>query len=159
VGVLAVTGEKSFSSAGSGLSSRHITNKITPYVLFVRSRYVCVDVCVCMHIQVCPVSAAYHGPPKIENERNKRFVIFKTLSKPEWDVRWWNPVAQTRLVLDSSSFAPVLTLHHRTCFHSTSSVLAVRISCRVIALFVFRKPLSTNKFYRIYVCYTNITLY
>jgi hypothetical protein len=37
---------------------------------------------------------------------------------------------------------PVHTLPSRTCFHSASSVLAVGISCRVIA-----------------VCYTNITLY
>ena len=31
----------------------------------------------------------------------------------------------------------------QTCHHSASSVLAVRISCRVIAVFVFRKPLFT----------------
>ena len=31
----------------------------------------------------------------------------------------------------------------QTCHHSASSVLAVRISCRVIAVFVFRKPSFT----------------
>ena len=31
----------------------------------------------------------------------------------------------------------------QTCHHSASSVLAVRISCHVIAVFVFRKPLFT----------------
>jgi hypothetical protein len=36
---------------------------------------------------------------------------------------------------------PVLTLPHRTCLLSTSSVLAIRISCRVMVLFVFRKAL------------------
>jgi hypothetical protein len=64
-----------------------------------------------------------------------------------------------RPVLDSSYFAPVPTLPCRTCIYSASSVITVRISCRVIAAFVFRKPLFINKLYRIYVCYTNITLY
>jgi hypothetical protein len=49
-----------------------------------------------------------------------------------------------RPVLDSSTFVPVTTLPRRTCHHSASSVLTVRISCRVIALFVFRKPLFIN---------------
>jgi hypothetical protein len=70
-----------------------------------------------------------------------------------------------RPVLDSSSFAPVLTLPLRTCLHSTSSVLTagiscciitvfvfrIRINCLVIAVFVFRKPLFINKLYHIYV--------
>jgi hypothetical protein len=43
-------------------------------------------------------------------------------------------------------------------WHSVS-IPSVPISCRVIALFVFRKPLFISKLYRIYVCYTNITLY
>jgi hypothetical protein len=59
-------------------------------------------------------------------------------------VTWWNPVAQTRPVLDSSSFAPVLTHPSRTYLHSASSVLAGNIGCRVMALFVFRKPLFIN---------------
>jgi hypothetical protein len=54
------------------------------------------------------------------------------------------PVAQTCPVLDSSSFVPILTLPHRTSLNSTSRVLAVRISCCVIALFVFIKPLFIN---------------
>jgi hypothetical protein len=62
-------------------------------------------------------------------------------------------------VPDSSSFAPVLTLPCRTCLHSASCVLAVQISCCVMAVFVFRKHLFINKLYRIYVCYTNIMLY
>jgi hypothetical protein len=36
---------------------------------------------------------------------------------------------------------PVLTLAHRTWLLSASSVLAVRISCGVMVLFVFRKAL------------------
>jgi hypothetical protein len=48
-------------------------------------------------------------------------------------------------VHDSSSFAPILMLPHRTCLHSGCSVLAVCISCRVIAVFVFRKPLFINQ--------------
>jgi hypothetical protein len=64
-----------------------------------------------------------------------------------------------RPVLDSSSFAPVIMLPFRTCLHSATSVLAVRISCRVIAVFVFRKHLFTNKVYRVYVFYVNTTLY
>jgi hypothetical protein len=47
----------------------------------------------------------------------------------------------------------------RMCLLSASSFFPVRISCRVITVFVFRKPLFINKFYRIYVFYTNITLY
>jgi hypothetical protein len=35
----------------------------------------------------------------------------------------------------------------------------VRISCRVIAVFEFRNSLFINQFNRIYVRYTNITLY
>jgi hypothetical protein len=66
------------------------------------------------------------------------------------------PSNQTRQVRDLSSFVPV---PRRTCHHSAYSVLAVRISFRIIALFIFRKPLFINKLYRIYVCYTNITLY
>jgi len=48
-----------------------------------------------------------------------------------------------RPVLDLSSFAPVPTLPCRTCLHSAPSILAVCISCRVIAEFVFRKSLFT----------------
>jgi len=44
-------------------------------------------------------------------------------------------------VLDSSSSVPVPTLLPQTCHHFASSVLAVRISCRVIAVFV----LESNK--------------
>jgi hypothetical protein len=47
--------------------------------------------------------------------------------------------------LDSSSFAPVLTLSRRTCLNFPSSVLAVRISFRDIAVFVFRNPLFINQ--------------
>jgi hypothetical protein len=36
-------------------------------------------------------------------------------------------------------------LPRRICLHSASSVLAVRISCRVIAVFVFREPLFINQ--------------
>jgi hypothetical protein len=75
---------------------------------------------------------------------NKRFLSFKRCAKRELAVTWWNPAAQTRPVLDSSSFLLIPTLLRRTCLHSPSSVLAVNICCRVIALFVFRKPLFIN---------------
>jgi hypothetical protein len=94
----------------------------------------------------------------LENKKNKWSISFKTPAKQERAVTRWNPAAQMHPVLDSSSFAPVLTLPWRTCLHSACSVHAVHISFRVIAVFVFRKPLSI-KLYRIYVCYTNITLY
>jgi hypothetical protein len=87
------------------------------------------------------------------------FISFKTHAKRERDITWWNPAAQTCPVLDSSSFAPVLMLSRRICLHSASSILAARISCHVIAVFVFRKHLFVNKHYYIYVCYTNIMLY
>jgi hypothetical protein len=100
-------------------------------------------------IESCPastdsVSAVYRDPKKIENERNKLFVSLKTPAKRERAVVWWNTAAQTRPVLDSSSFSPVLTIPRRTCLHSASSVLAVRISCCDIAVFVVRKPLFIN---------------
>jgi hypothetical protein len=77
-------------------------------------------------------------------KRNKQFISFKTPAKRERATAWWNPAAQMSPVLDLSSFAPVLTLPPITCLPSASSVLAVRISCRVIAVFVFRKPLFIN---------------
>jgi hypothetical protein len=61
-------------------------------------------------------------------------------------------------VLDSPSFAPILMLPHRTWIHSASGILAVCISCRNIAVFVFRKALSI-KLYHIYICYMNIVMY
>jgi hypothetical protein len=54
--------------------------------------------------------------------------------------------------------SPILMLPRRTFRHSASNVLGFHISCRIIAVFVFRKPLFMNKLYRIYVCYKNIRL-
>jgi hypothetical protein len=106
------------------------------------------------------LSAVYRGTKKKRKIKTKnRFISFKMRAKRERAETWWNPTAQMRSVLHSSSFAPVLTLPRRTCLHSASSVLAVRISCRVTADFVFREHLFIYKLYRIYVCYTNITLY
>jgi hypothetical protein len=83
------------------------------------------------------VSAVHRGPPKNENERNERFIRYKTHAKRERVVTWWNPT-----VLVSSKFVPVPTLPRITCLHSASSVLAVRISCHVIIVVsVLRKPL------------------
>jgi hypothetical protein len=53
--------------------------------------------------------------------------------------------AQTCTVLDSSSFAPVLKLPRKTFLQSAYRILDVHISRRVIAVFVFRKPLFINK--------------
>jgi hypothetical protein len=66
------------------------------------------------------------------------------MAKREWAITWWNSAAQMRPLFASSSFAPMLMLPHRTCLHSASSVLAVHINCRNIAVFVFRKPLFNN---------------
>jgi hypothetical protein len=79
---------------------------------------------------------------RLENGGNtcKSFVSFKTLARRERAVTLCNLATQTRPVLDSSFFAPVLTLPHTICLHSAFGVLAFRISCRVIAVFVFRKP-------------------
>jgi hypothetical protein len=91
------------------------------------------------------VSVVYRGPKKnLENWKSKGFISFKTPAKRERAVTWWNLAAQTCLVDYSSSFAPVLTLPRRTCHHSASSVVAVRISCRVFTVFVFRKHLFIN---------------
>jgi hypothetical protein len=88
-------------------------------------------------------SAAHLGPKKNE-KLNKWFVSFRTPIKRKRVVTWWNPAAQTRPLLYTPSFVPVLTLPRRTCLNSASSVLTVRISFRVIAVFVFRKPLFIN---------------
>ena len=53
----------------------------------------------------------------------------------EWAITWWNPAAQMRPVLDSSSFCPRTNTSPQTCHHCAASVL----SCHVIAMFVFRK--------------------
>jgi hypothetical protein len=106
-------------------SSVHMSTGVPPYPLIQYPRFT--------------------APPKNnENWRNKRFISFKPCAKLEWAVTWWNPAAQTRSVLDSSSIVPVLTLPRRICLHSASSVLAVRISCRVPAVFVFRTPFFIN---------------
>jgi hypothetical protein len=102
--------------------------------------------------------------PRITAARKKkiikeiRFIRFKMRAKRERALTWWNPATQTHPVLDLSSFVPVTTLPRRICRHSASSVLAVRISCSVMAMSVFRENLFINKLYHIYVCYTNITL-
>jgi hypothetical protein len=61
-----------------------------------------------------------------------------------------NMVKSSSPALDSYSFVPMPTLPYRTCLPSASSVLAVRISCCIITLFIFRKPLSIE-LYCIYV--------
>jgi hypothetical protein len=88
-------------------------------------------------IRVLPLSENW-------NLKKQRFLSFKTRATRERTVTWWNPAAQTRPGLDSYSLAPVITLPHRTGLNSASSVLAVRISCRIIAVVVFRKPLIIN---------------
>jgi hypothetical protein len=103
------------------------------------------DVQPCPRIHWLSIRGSQHPEKKLkENWRNKLFLSLKTRAKRERTVTWWNPAAQKRPVLNSSSFARVLTLPSRTCLHSAFSVLAVRISCRVIALFVFRKLLFIN---------------
>ena len=59
-----------------------------------------------------------HGLPrpeekKLKNKKNKRSISFKTRAKPERAATRWNPAAQTRPVLDSSSFFPVPKLPRR----------------------------------------------
>jgi hypothetical protein len=73
------------------------------------------------------------------------FISFITRTTRERAVTWWNPAGQTYPVLYSSFFAPVLTLIRRPCPHSATIILPVRIGYRVIALFVFRKPLFNKE--------------
>jgi hypothetical protein len=54
-----------------------------------------------------------------------------------------NPATQTLKVFDSFTFCPYTHPSPQTCHHSASSFLDVRISCHVIAVFVFRKPIFT----------------
>jgi hypothetical protein len=112
--------------------------KVTPSPWRNREEYRCAPVSADSY----PWSA--NAQKKLENQRNTRFISLKMPIKQEQAVTWWNPAAQSCPVVDSSSFAPVPMLPHGTCLHSASSVLAVCISCRVIALFVFRKPLFIN---------------
>jgi hypothetical protein len=114
-------------------------------VLTVGLVYVCNWLYRCALISADSVSAVsvIRGLPRPEKYINKRFISSKTRVKREQAVTLWNLAAKTRPVLDSSFFAPVLTLPRRTCLHSASSVHAVRISW-VIAMFVFRKSLFIN---------------
>jgi hypothetical protein len=102
---------------------------------------------------------------KMGNYRNKRFISFKTHAKWEQAIAWWNPAAQMYPVLDSSSFVPVpmLKCHdpllsytwekvHRAC---TMYCTGHAISSLMLVMSV---PNLSNKLYRIYVCYTDITL-
>jgi hypothetical protein len=101
------------------------------------------------YVQLCPRTHCFSYSRFTEARKtgkleNKGFINIKTHGDRERAVTWWNTAAQTRPVLDSSSFTPVLTLRRRNCDHSASTVLAVHISSHVIALFVFRKPLFIN---------------
>jgi hypothetical protein len=80
----------------------------------------------------------------LENWRNKLCVSFEMHTKGEQAILCWNPPAEMHPVRSSTSVHTVLTLPRRTFLHSTSSILAVHISCLVIALFVFRKPSFIN---------------
>jgi hypothetical protein len=102
------------------------------------------------------LSVVYCGLKKLENYRNKWFIGLKTHAKREQAVRWWNPAAQICPVRDSSSFVPIPMLPCRTCLHSASSFLTVRISCHFLCS---ESPYLSIKLYRIYVCYMHITLY
>jgi hypothetical protein len=90
------------------------------------------------------LSAVCRGPKKFENYRNKRFISFKMRAKRVRALTWWNPADLIRPVLDSSFFLPVPRLPRRTCLYSASSVLAVCMICRIVAVFVFREPLFIN---------------
>jgi hypothetical protein len=61
-------------------------------------------------------------------------------------------------VLDSSSFAPVLTLTHRTCLHSAASFLAVSISCHVIAV-LYSETLIYQLNFTVFMFVTLISCY
>jgi hypothetical protein len=77
------------------------------------------------------------GKKSLENWRNKGFISLKTCTKQKRAVTWWNPVAQTCPIL--IFLCPRTHTSPQTCHHSASSVLAVWISCHVLAVFVFRK--------------------
>jgi len=68
---------------------------------------------------------------------------FKMRAKQVRTITWWNPAVQMLPVLDSSFFVPHTYASLEICHHSVCSILAVWISCRIIAVFVFRKPLFT----------------
>jgi hypothetical protein len=113
---------------------------------------------------VSPYSLIQHLPPPLPGGGEVKFkkklsVSFKTPAKRERAVTWWKPVAQTRPVLDSSSFAPVITLPRTTC---SILLLAFSFFALVAALsqcLYSETPYLSTKLYRINVYYTNITLY
>ena len=61
-------------------------------------------------IQADPCIRGLLRPENLENERNKRFLSFKMRTKQERAITWWTLAAQTRPVLDSSSFVRKPTL-------------------------------------------------
>jgi hypothetical protein len=90
-------------------------------------------------------------PPKnLENWRNKWFIIFKTCTKQEQTITWWNPATQTCPVLEARTdrnvvkssnlnvpstwlifFCPHTHASPQTFHHSASTIFTVRISCCV----------------------------
>jgi hypothetical protein len=71
----------------------------------------------------------------------------KTRAERERAETWCNTAAQTRPVLDLSSFVPLPTLPRRTCLQSASSFRAACIGCRVIAVLCSGSPYLLIKLY------------
>jgi hypothetical protein len=92
----------------------------------------------------------------------KRFISFKTRPKRERAVTWWNPAAQTRPVFNSSSFAPRPPYSRFPAELASILLVPFLLFPLVVALshcLCSESHYLSIKRYRIYVCYTNITLY
>jgi len=60
-------------------------------------------------------------------------------TKQDWAVPWWNPAVPNAPSTWLFFLCPRTHTSPKTCYHFVSSVLDVRISRHVIAVFVFRK--------------------
>jgi hypothetical protein len=93
---------------------------------------------------------------KIENWINQQFMCFKMRIKWEWTITWWNPAAQTCPVLDSSSFAPILTLPLAFFLLLAFSLFA--LVAAITQCLCSECHYLSIKLYCIYDFYTNIML-
>jgi hypothetical protein len=89
----------------------------------------------------------------------KQFISFKTRAKREQAVTWWNPAAQTRPVLTNVPLPPYSRFPVELASILLLSFLLFALVAALSHCLCSESAYLSIKLYRIYVCYTNITLY
>jgi hypothetical protein len=110
----------------------------------------------CPHIHWFSVRGLPRPKKKLKNQRNKRFVSFKTSAKRKRAVTCWNPQPKR------SQYLTHLLLSPYSRFSASILLLAFSLFALVAAALsqclCSESPYLSIKLYCIYVCYTNITL-